>query len=245
MARVKYNFVFLNITTHVCVVLLMMNFFLEVETVYSCDKDQDILKFCEAPCVVQVGLTVVRVTFNKFFVQKKCVQRAAIAYWIANETGTRPNEMVLDNYEKIYPKDCTYHRNEPQNLLMQTQYNVSEVISRVKNYIYQEQGQNDNRYIYLDGLIIGGTYSIEAHLNLKHRIDGRSLFSSILTNITLSTDEPFKSHGLVGHVNQGRCCDIKNNSYIIDKPSGRCKMKTSIQNTGFNFTFYIIAFSAK
>ena len=244
MAKVKCNFEFQNITTHMCVVLVMMNFFLEVETVYSCDKDQDILKFCEAPCVVQVGLTVVRVTFNKFFVQKKCVQRAAIAYWIANETSTQPNEMVLDNYEKIYPKDCTYHRNDPQNLLLQTQYNVSEVISRVKNYIYQEQGQNDNRYIYLDGLRIGGTYSIEAHLNLKHRIDGRSLFSSIPTNITLSTDEPFKSHGLVGHVNQGRCCDIKNNSYIIDRPSGKCKMKTSTPNTGFNFTFYIIAFSA-
>ena len=118
MAKGKYKFLFQNIKPHMCVVLIMMNFFLEVETVYSCDKDQGILKFCEAPCVVQVGLTSVRVTFNKFFVQKKCVQRAAIAYWIANETSTRPNEMVLDNYEKIYPKDCTSHRNAPQNLLM-------------------------------------------------------------------------------------------------------------------------------
>ena len=111
-----------------CVVLLLC-FFNLLESYYSeksklydsCREYYNMLTFCESPCVVQVGLSVVRVTFNKYIVNEECVKEASIVYWISNSTEESANEMILNNFEEIYPKDCTYHRNNHFNFKIREQ----------------------------------------------------------------------------------------------------------------------------
>ena len=214
-----------------------------VETVYSCKGGNDVLTFCESPCVVQVGLSVVRVTFNKFLVHQECVKKAAIIYWTVNGTKDAENQLVLDNFEQIYPKDCTYHTNDLTFSMMQRHFHLSKEMPTVgtKDFKYEQKVQNDNRYVYLYGLSIGGTYSIKINLTLNQSIEGRSSFSSLPANITLSTDEPFKSDGLVGHVNQGRCCDIKNLTYVIKQGTGECMLQTTFLKRQTSVSTYIIS----
>ena len=198
-----------------------------VNSFESCHRDYDLLTFCESPCVVQVGLSVVRVTFNKFIVETECVKEASIVYWISNETESSAKEMILNNYEKIYPKDCTYHRNRQPYSTIRKKFrnnNITETGKRQET-TFEQPVQNDNRYVYLSGLNSGENYSIKTKVIINKRIKEKSMFSSLTTKISLSMDELFSSDGLVGHVNQGRCCDLRNFTYEIEPQSGDCSFQ--------------------
>ena len=230
-----------------CVVLLLC-FFNLLESYYSeksklydsCREYYNMLTFCESPCVVQVGLSVVRVTFNKYIVNEECVKEASIVYWISNSTEESANEMILNNFEEIYPKDCTYHRNNHFNFKSREQVNVKNHTSTNVRSDFEKSVQNDNRYVYLYGLMSGVTYSIKTKVILKTQIRTRSVFSSLTTEISLSKNELFKSDGLVGHVNQGRCCDIRNFTYKIDSQTGECRFQLPFPEAHTSLSTYVM-----
>ena len=230
-----------------CVVLLLYfstlleSYYSEKSKIFdSCRDYYNMLTFCESPCVVQVGLSVVRVTFNKYIVNGECVKEASIVYWISNSTEESANEMILNNLEEIYPKDCTYHRNNHFDFKSREQVNVKNHKSTNDRSNFEKSVQNDNRYIYLYGLISGVTYSIKTKVILKAQIRTRSVFSSLTTEISLSKNELFKSDGLVGHVNQGRCCDIRNFTYEIEPLTGECKFQLPSPEAHTSLSTYVM-----
>ena len=215
---------------------------------HSCQNDQIRLKFCESPCVVQVGLSIVRVTFDNYLVKRECVPKAFITYWLTNSTEDTAQEIALDN-QVVWKQDCTYHRHYAKNITAQTQLKLAQdpqSIKASKNISYIRPVENDNRYIYLDGLTTGETYSIKTNVKLTRKMGGKWVkwveFSSLTSEITLSNDESFKGDGLVGHVNQGRCCEIRNRTYLIDKRNGECMLHTSLPPDELNLNTYIIYF---
>ena len=224
MVKLIYEFIYLFLKKKLWVYLSIVFLFNSINYINCCQNERHVLIFCESPCVEQVGLSVVRVTFDKFLVKKECVKKATITYWATNSTKENAKEMALHNLEKIYPKDCTYHRNEAPNFLLKKQRHRSKKIRKFGDLEDASVGpvKNDNRYVYLYGLTIGETYSIQLNVKLREGIHGRFVFSSLRGEITLSTKEPFKSDGLVGHVNQKRCCEIRNVSYAIDSQNGEC-----------------------
>ena len=214
----------------------------KIEHLDSCRQQLEQLTFCESPCVVQVGLSVVRVTFNKYLVKTECVKEASIVYWISNRTEESSNEMILNNHEKIYPKDCTYHKNSMFNLKGRDNLNVHNASTAYRRNLnrFETPLQNDNRYVYVYGLSAGAKYSIKTKIVLKTQIRNRSVFSSIPTEIILSKNELFQNDGLLGHVNQRRCCEIKNFTYEIEPRTGECRFEMPISEAHTRLSTFVM-----
>ena len=214
----------------------------KIEHLDSCRQQIERLTFCESPCVVQVGLSVVRVTFNKYLVKTECVKEASIVYWISNRTEKSSNEMMLNNHEKIYPKDCTYHKNSMVNLKSSENYNVHYSSSADKRNLsrFETPLQNDNRYVYVYGLSAGAKYSMKTKIVLKTQFKNKSVFSSLPTEILLSKNELFQNDGLLGHVNQRRCCEIKNFTYEIKTETGECRFEMPISEAHTSLSTFVM-----
>ena len=196
-----------------------------------CRTDQQVNKLCEPLCVVQVELSIVRVTFNEILIRGVCVLEANVVYWKTNNESISSKRKSLATHDaEIYSKDCTYHMhnlkvakqkqtellNPQEHLKPPTAFNLKD-----------NHATSDKKYIYLFGLAQGETYSFKAEVLLNQMVEGRRNFSSVETTLTLSRDSAFSTLWL-GTINQGSCCNITSitHRHSISK-HGKCVQTTS------------------
>ena len=213
-----------------------------INTTDPCQEEQIRLNICESPCVVQVGLSILRVTFNDFLVNSECVKRSSINYWLANSSKSNGIELELENNE-VWKQDCTYSGRNIKNFMSSQHGNVVKL--KPKRMIEVEKDNyfrilKNHKYTYLHGLKIGGTYLLQLKINLNKNIRGRMDFSSRRVKITLSTEHLFNEDGLIGNVNQGSCCNVRNLQYILDESKGECVGETILEENGFNFNTFLL-----
>ena len=225
----------------ICVVIKIY-FFSHIKASYICQKDQLLSKVCESPCITQVGLSVVRVTFSDFLVNSECVKTTFITYWKSNTTHYNPIDVQLDNRD-VWKQDCTYGMQKTNNFISQPQVKPTKQSKEIPNLGSKhivDMDTND-KYMYLHGLSIGETYSFKLRIELNKGVDSRTEFSSPQDTITLTSNRTFKDDGLVGNVNQGSCCDVRSMPYVLNKDNGECMLKVSPYQDTFSLNTFMFS----
>ena len=225
-----------------CVITLCFPNYAKANEESTCQKEQIRFNICDSPCVAQVGLKILRATFNNFLINSECVERASIIYWLTNSSKNSALEVTLDNND-VWKQDCTFSRQIKSNLPTKTP--ESRVRQNKGVYNLQKEASfrtvSNDKYTYLHGLTIGGRYSMQFKIKLSQGIDGRTEFFSRQERITLSIDGVFKEDGMVGNVNQGSCCKVRSTQYILDVLNGECKIQKSTKREDYNINTFLLS----
>ena len=215
-----------------------LSFFGYIKSTDPCQKEQIGFNICESPCVSQVGLSILRVTFNNFLVSSKCVKEAHLSYWLTNSSRNNAIDVKLINNE-VWKQDCTLSGVKNNNIISQSKQHVKE-----KHNLNSEVGVRmvkQDKYIYLHGLNIGAAYTLQLNVILNNGINGRTQFLSQPTWIILTIEEWLKENGLIGSTNQGRCCEPRSMMYHLDDFNGYCVRTASEGEEGFNFNTFLLS----
>lgn len=207
-----------------------------------CQKEQLYSNICESPCVTQVGLSILRVTFNDFFVNSECIKKSSISYWMVNGNQSTAIEVELENNE-VWKQDCTYSGRKIKHYMSSAHQNfVKPKPKRIIEVVKEQSFRiiRNHKYTYLQGLKIGGTYLLQLKISLNKSIRGRKDFSSLQVRINLSTEELFKKAGFIGNVNQGNCCNVRNLPYFLDESKGECVREITLKEKGFNINTFLL-----
>ena len=111
----------------------------------SCQKEQLYFNICESPCVTQVGLSILRVTFNDFFVNSECIKKSSISYWMVNGSKSTEVEVEIENNE-VWKQDCTYSGRKFQDFMSSKPKRIMEVEKEQYSRILK-----NHKYTYLHG----------------------------------------------------------------------------------------------
>lgn len=143
----------------------------------------------------------------------------------------------------MWKQDCTL-----------SEVNKNKIISNSKqqfiSHVKEEHNLNSklgvrrvkqDKYIYLHGLNIGGAYTLQLNVILNNGIYGRTQFLSQPIWIILTIEEWLKENGLIGNINQGRCCEPRSMMYHLDDINGYCVRTASKQEEGFNFNTFLLS----
>ena len=83
-----------------------LSFFSCIKSTDLCHKDQIGFDICEPVCVSQVGLSILRVTFNHVLISSECVKEAHLSYWLSNSSRNNAIDVKLLKNE-VWKQDCT------------------------------------------------------------------------------------------------------------------------------------------
>ena len=215
-----------------------LSFFGYIKSTDPCQKEQIGFNICESPCVSQVGLSILRVTFNNFLVSSKCVKEAHLSYWLTNSSRNNAIDVKLINNE-VWKQDCTLSGVKNNNIISQSKQHVKE-----KHNLNSKVGVRmvkQDKYIYLHGLNIGAAYTLQLNVILNNGINGRTQFLSQPTWIILTIEEWLKENGLIGSIYQGRCCEPRRMMYHLDNFNGYCVRTASEGEEGSNFNTFLLS----
>ena len=219
-----------------------LSFFRYIKTTDPCQDEQIGYNICEPVCVSQVGLSILRVTFNNFLVTSECVKEAHLSFWLTNSSRNSAIDVKLVNND-VWKQDCTLTAVNNNNVISNSNHQFTSHIKekhKSKNKVDIRMAKQD-RYIYLHGLNIGGAYTLQLNVILKSGINGRTQFLSQPTWIMLSIEEWLKENGLIRNINQGRCCKPRSRLYHLDDTNGYCIRTTTKQEEVFNFNTFLLS----
>ena len=218
-----------------------LSFFGYIKSSDPCQKEQIGFNICESPCVSQVGLSILRVTFNNFLVSSECVKEAHLSYWPTNSSRNNAIDVKLISNE-VWKQDCTLSEVNKNKIISNSK---QQFISHVKEHNLNSKlgvrRVKQDKYIYLHGLNIGGAYTLQLNVILNNGIYGRTQFLSQPTWIILTIEEWLKENGLIGNINQGRCCEPRKMMYHLDDINGYCARTALKQQEGFNFNTFLLS----
>ena len=231
-----------------CVIFLIffafnLSFFGCIKSTDPCHKDQIGFDICEPVCVSQVGLSILRVTFNHVLISSECVKEAHLSYWLSNSSRNNAIDVKLLKSE-VWKQDCTLSAVNNNHVVSTSNHRFNQNVKEIhisKNKFSVRTVQND-KYLYLHGLNIGAAYTLQLNIILKDGINGRTQFLSQPTWVILSIEEWLQDNGLIGNINQALCCQPRNRLYHLDDINGYCERTTSKEKGGsFNFNTFLLS----